>query len=122
MRPLGMLLIGLPLLMGVGVGLTSVEANPTNCDPDDQRGAVSLTMEGHRYDTFRVSMVCAGEVVAECTATVDIGDIPPGEVIGTASCHDGPNPIPNESDEGRCQLSPGNGNSDDAKALTWGCG
>lgn len=124
MRQLGMLLTGLTVLALVvaGLGLQSVEASPTNCDPNDHRGAVSLTMEGHRNDSFRVSMVCAGEVVAECTATVGIDDITPGEVIGTASCHDGPNPIPNESENGRCQLSPANGNSDVAKARTWGCG
>lgn len=84
------------------------------CNPTTMRGTVSLTITGVPGDSFRISYLCGGTQVTQCTATIPAG-------ATTASCTAGPTAVPNTGVRS-CPVGPGNSNSAQAAVQTSGCG
>lgn len=89
------------------------EVAPQQCNPATMLGTVALQIAGNPNDTFRVSLVCAGQVVSSCTATVPAGG-------NAARCNAGPNPVPVGAFQ--CLVGPGNANTAAARVVASGCG
>ena len=98
---------GLKLDVGK-TGLPALECNSSNT-----AGNVSLTVTGDKGDSFRISLKCGGTVVASCQADVAADNTP-------ASCT-ASGTVPNGGARS-CSVGPGNGNSNNAKVVTSGCG
>ena len=84
------------------------------CNPTTMQGTVSLTITGVPGDSFRISYLCGGTQVTQCTATIPAG-------ATTASCTAGPSAVPNTGVRS-CPVGPGNSNSAQAAVQTSGCG
>ncbi len=76
-------------------------------------GSVRLDIKGNPNDSFKQTLMCGGQRVASCTATIQAGQ-------NTASCTDGPNPVPNGARS--CTTQVGNNNSPAAAVQSSGCG
>ncbi len=76
-------------------------------------GSVRLDIRGNPNDSFKQTLMCGGQRVASCTATIQAGQ-------NTASCTDGPNPVRNGARS--CTTQVGNNNSPAAAVQSSGCG
>lgn len=88
-------------------------AQQQNCNPANMLGTVALQIAGAPNDSFRISLICGGQVVSSCTATVPAGG-------NAARCAAGPNPVPVGLFQ--CSVGPGNANTAAARVVASGCG
>lgn len=104
------------ILLALTVGCTDEKERKGEiaCNSNNTRGTVSLTINGNPNDSFQISLICGGQTVTQCTATIPAGQ-------ASASCNAGPNPVPNGGVR-RCPVGPGNNNSPAAAVQTSGCG
>ena len=101
---------------GKDVAKEEIDRGPgaLTCKPNTMQGTVSLTITGIPGDSFRISYLCGGTQVTQCTATIPAG-------ATTASCNAGPTAVPNTGVRS-CPVGPGNANSPQAAVQTSGCG
>ncbi|WP_262692541.1 hypothetical protein [Kordiimonas aestuarii] len=83
------------------------------CDPSTMMGTVHLNISGNAGDSFRISYMCGGQMVTQCTATVAAGS-------NNATCTSQGN-VP-QGGTRRCPVGPGNGNTPQARVVAAGCG
>ncbi len=104
------------IILALTVGCTDEKEKKvaTVCNSNNTSGTVSLTITGNPNDSFRISLICGGQTVTQCTATIPARQ-------ARASCNAGPNPVPNGGVRS-CPVGPGNNNSPAAAVQTSGCG
>lgn len=93
---------------------TEVTPGTAQCDSTTMQGTLSLSITGVPGDSFRISYLCGGQQVTQCTATIAAG-------ATTATCSAGPTPVPNGGVR-TCPVGPSNTNSAQAAVRSSGCG